>query len=253
MILSGGITMTGGMIFSGDAVAPPPPPAEDFQIVFTKSGATTLDPFTLPLQQSTGNITVDWGDSTANVYELDGYNDPKPSHTYGANGSYTVSITGTLDRWGDNSGSAVSTGITEVLAWGNLGITNFTNGFDRAVNLTGVPNNIPVTATALNSMFERAINFNSANVISWDVGNVLTFNRMFWGDDGGSPSGIFNQDIGGWDTSSATAMGVMFRGAAVFNQDLTGWCVTNIPSLPDNFATGSALDANNYPVWGTCP
>jgi hypothetical protein len=48
-------------------------------------------------------------------------------------------------------------------------------------------------------------------------------------------------------------MGAMFRGAAVFNQDLTGWCVTNIPSLPDNFATGSALDANNYPVWGTCP
>lgn len=30
------------------------------------------------------------------------------------------------------------------------------------------------------------------------------------------------------------------------------WCVQNIPSLPQDFATGSALNPANYPIWGTC-
>jgi hypothetical protein len=48
-------------------------------------------------------------------------------------------------------------------------------------------------------------------------------------------------------------MDVMFWQATSFNQDLSGWCVSLIPTLPTNFATGSALDPANYPVWGTCP
>jgi len=45
----------------------------------------------------------------------------------------------------------------------------------------------------------------------------------------------------------------MFDEAESFNQDISGWCVTNINSEPYNFATGSALNNSNYPVWGTCP
>lgn len=55
------------------------------------------------------------------------------------------------------------------------------------------------------------------------------------------------------DLRAVTNMDGMFNGATIFNDDLSGWCVTNIPSEPTNFSTGSALSAPNKPVWGTCP
>jgi surface protein len=63
----------------------------------------------------------------------------------------------------------------------------------------------------------------------------------------------FNQNIGGWDTSSVADFTGMFRNASNFNQDLTNWCVGNYTSAPSDFSTGSSLTAGNLPVWGTCP
>jgi hypothetical protein len=48
-------------------------------------------------------------------------------------------------------------------------------------------------------------------------------------------------------------MPFMFDGAESFNQDLSMWCVENIPSEPADFATGSPLLPEYFPVWGTCP
>jgi len=45
----------------------------------------------------------------------------------------------------------------------------------------------------------------------------------------------------------------MFINAYSFNQDLSGWCVENISSEPNLFAKYCPLQAEYYPVWGTCP
>lgn len=105
------------------------------------------------------------------------------------------------------------------------------------------------------------------------MSNVGTFADMF-NDDG------FNQDISGWDTSSATDMGYMFyfnsvfnqdisgwnmssvdyldgmlQDATAFNQDLSGWCVPLIDASynTDWFNSGATAWSLPAPVWGSCP
>ena len=111
------------------------------------------------------------------------------------------------------------------------------------------------SATELAFMFAGATSFNQ-NLNSWGplLSNVFTFSRMF------QNASSYNQPMNLWDVSGASptqgslpGMDDFFYNATVFNQDLSGWCVTNFPQKPFNFADGSALEANNYPVWGTCP
>ena len=48
-------------------------------------------------------------------------------------------------------------------------------------------------------------------------------------------------------------MDSLFEGAANFTSNLTDWCVEKIPTEPEDFATGSQVDASAFPDWGqTC-
>ena len=47
-------------------------------------------------------------------------------------------------------------------------------------------------------------------------------------------------------------MDYMFNSSTSLNQDLSKWCVTDITTMPNNFASFN-FPAANLPVWGTCP
>ena len=81
---------------------------------------------------------------------------------------------------------------------------------------------------------------------SWNVRKVTLMDHAF------SPSfvregvlvnspnrALFNEDIGGWDTSNVTSMGGMFNNSHTFNQDITGWDTSNVTAMDGMFGMSS--------------
>ena len=56
---------------------------------------------------------------------------------------------------------------------------------------------------------------------------------------------LFNQNIGGWTTSSLTDIGSMFNNATAFDQDIGGWDVRNLIEAA-GFLNNVGLSTTNY-------
>ena len=59
---------------------------------------------------------------------------------------------------------------------------------------------------------------------------------------------VFNQDIGGWNTSSVTDMNSMFRDTDVFNQDIGGWNTSSVTDMTRMFYYALAFDVFNQDI-----
>ena len=195
----------------------------------TLSDGTTV---TLPLYGSV-NVTVDWGDGTTpqTITTTGDHN-----HTYAAEGTYNVSITGSLSQFGHGQNSYSNANkLTKVTSFGNLGLTSLSGAFYNAENLTEVPAALPITVTNLSYMFDYAPSFNQ-DIGGWDVSRVISMSFMFCSAYG------FNQDIGGWDVSSVTNMNSMFSFANSFNQDIGGWDVSSVTNMAGMFQGANSFN-----------
>lgn len=138
-------------------------------------------------------------------------------------------------------------GLGKITQWADVGYSVVDNvSLMLGVDITEVPATLHPSITATGRMFEGATAFNQ-DISGWNTTEVNSMKEMFYN------ASTFNQPLNSWDVSNVTDMDFMFKDAKAFNQDLSQWCVPLISSLPNSFATGSALIAGNLPVWGTCP
>eukprot|EP00977_Amphora_coffeiformis_P012587 scaffold3136_cov161-Amphora_coffeaeformis.AAC.6 len=79
-------------------------------------------------------------------------------------------------------------------------------------------------------------------ISAWDVSWVTVFDGLFDATGRTGAAAAFNADISAWDTSQATSMQNMFRGAVAFNQDISGWSVSRVTSFDSMFAGATSFN-----------
>ena len=227
--------------------------------------AYTGTTITLPLY-GTVNVEVNWGDESSDSYTTTG----DKSHTYTSEGTYTVSISGTLTQFGN--GSDYYDGITKlakVVSFGSIGLTSLSGAFNASTNLTEVPTTLPTTINDLSFAFTNISMASISGLNSWDVSNVTDMSVMFqnatdFNQDIGvwnvssvtnmyqmfSSTSAFNQNIGSWDVSNVTNMEGMFDQATTFNQNIGGWDVSSVTNMANMFTVFRATPAFNQDIGG---
>jgi surface protein len=216
----------------GPPAPDPPAPSAPMQLsVTTTSSSRTVD---LPLYGIT-SVDVNWGDGTVDTYTS---TNPGPTtHNYTSPGSFDITITGTMAKFGRSDGAPWTgvTLLTSVSSFGTLGITDLSQAFFGASSLVAVPNTLPSSVTNMSRMFQGAIAFNQP-LNSWNTSNVTNMSYMF------RDASAFNQPLNSWNTSNVTNMRGMFQDAGAFNQSLNSWNTSNVTNMSYMFYGARAFN-----------
>ena len=209
-------------------------PAFQFTVVTNNAGTSNADQFTMPLVSSGAiDFNIEWGDGTSD--HITAWNDAALTHTFldGA-GTYTCAVTGTLKGW-KFAGGGDRLKLTGIGEWGVFNLsTNF--AFFGCANLNITATDAPtITSTDLQLTFKDcSILTGIGDATSWDVSSVTSLSAMF-------QSSAFNQDISGWDVSSAQGANNMFLNVTEFNQDLSSWSTLNFKDVSYMFFNCDAM------------
>lgn len=223
----------------------------------TLTGSSTSTQVKLPLESTgTYNFTVDWGDGSAleNITTAAG-----GIHTYGAAGTYTISITGTIR--GFSFGSTVNPTntnerlkILSISKWGPLRLGNSGGYFASCTNITlnTITDilNLTGTTTLASMFFGCTLITTVGRMNEWNLSNVTNLASMFGVSGSGTTGvGLFNQDIGAWNVSNVTSFADMFRFTALFNNggsdSIKNWNMSSAVSLSGMFSRANSF---NQPI-----
>ena len=192
------------------------PPEVNENLTFTVA-AEAGQPFAYYARDAgTYDATIDWGDGTQ-LQSVTSYNDPNLTHTFPAQASYEVNISGLFPAPGAASPPSSPPSwdtITSVSNLGKLGYNNLQFAFARRTSLES---------------------FVSGNT---DTSNITRFDYMFL-----SSNNITNLDISTMDTSSAVGMAGMFNGCAFQGDiDVSNLDTSSVTSMQGMFANSGTRD-----------
>lgn len=213
------------------------------------AGSSAANQALLPLVAgSSYNFVVDWGDGSSDT--ITSWNAASKLHTYAVAGTYTIRLSGQLDRLSfSNTGDRLK--VLDVTSWGDNKWRSMAHAFSGCANLaisaTDAPNLSLVTD--MSHMFEAASSFNS-NINHWDTSTVTDMSYMFAGDDSFGASMAFNQELGSWNTSRVTNMSYMFSVATAFNRNIASWDTSSVTNMSHMFERARSFN-QNIGSWNT--
>lgn len=256
-----------GFLQSGDAVDP---------AFIMKINTNSTSNFKVPCTGTGYNYDVDWGDGSSDTGQTTSI-----THTYGSDGDYIVTITGTFPRIYFNNGSE-KLKLQEIQNWGtgawttmdrafygcsNMTITAtdtadfsalggvvaslaFYYTFGNCSSMTAIPNCetwLSGQPVGMPSMFYGCSGLTTIDVANWDVSNVTDLNATFR-----ACTSLTSLDVSNWNTSSVTGNGFwrVFNSCyALPSLDVSGWDVSGVTNLQEMFEDCRALTSLDLSSW----
>ena len=210
---------------------------------FITTWRTTTTNETITIPTTGGNYNYDI--STSDGQTFTGVTGSQ-AITFATAGDYDVSISGVFPRININNDASNKDKSIDVKQWGNIVWSSFASAFFGCSNLTGSFTDAPnlTNVTSFDNSFRNCSSF-SANLSSWDVSNVTSFNGTFliFGGGATAPSTPVS-GLGSWDMSNATTITSMLRGQTNYNEDLSSWDVSNVTNMSNTFFGSTSFDQN---------
>lgn len=213
----------------------------------TEYGTDKREIFLPLVENGEYDFTVDWGDGTSK--RITSWDAPAKKHRYKKQGTYTVTIEGTIVGWqfsytedDDDHWGPGSLTLLKVSQWGPLELGDTYGQFADARYLQITAEDAPGLSytTSLSHMFDGCQSLTHVpGLASWDMSGIINMKGMFF------HAHAFNQDIGSWDTSNVTNMRGMFEEAWAFNQDIGSWDTSSVTDTSDMFYRAYAF---NYDI-----
>jgi surface protein len=232
-------------LLEGAAIFAPTAFITTWETTNTVGSVTPSNQVKLPFNSGgTYNTVVNWGDGSSNT--ITSFNQAEATHTYATPGAYTISMTGTMTEI-SFVGAHDKNKILSIESWGPAKLSTSIGGSQfRTCEFLNAPNCSDVLDTTgltnIRQMFSDCIRLQSVGRMNeWNMSGITSIFSMFHMINAVSINGIgvFDQNLGAWDTSNMNTIQDAFRGCALFNNggspDIQNWNVGNVTNMIGTF------------------